>query len=372
MKKTSEDNGLGFVETSRPRIGLCMIVKNEASVIERCLKSVAPIIDTWTIVDTGSTDNTCEIIGQTLQNIPGKLHTRLWRDFAQNRSEAIELARDGCDYLFIIDADEILLLPKAFSVPALIADAYSATILHDNLRYSRTCLISTKLPWCYKGVIHEFLDCGQQYEVEHINGLNVLYTTEGARSRNPRKYHDDAAVLEAALINDPGNLRYMFYLAQSWRDANEHEKALSAYRYRAEHTGWDEEDWYSKYQVARLMDLTDKPDNATINAYLKAHDARPSRAESLMWLGVYLHRRGRWANAKAMFTIAVKIPFTKDRLFVENDCYVWRRYDELALSLFYQGAKDQAKRIWEVLLRTGRIPKIHIDRINSNIGFCGN
>lgn len=357
-------------EANRPRIGLCMIVKNEAQVIERCLKSVMPLIDTWTIVDTGSTDQTGEIINNTMKDIPGNLYARAWKDFAHNRSEAIELARKNCEYLFIIDADEILLIQPAFDLPALKAEAYSATILHGSLRYSRTCLISTKLPWRYRGVLHEYLECDHQYKVEHINGLNVFYTTEGARSKNPAKYHDDAAVLEAALVKEPDNLRYMFYLAQSWRDAKEPEKALQAYQHRSKFTGWAEEDWYSKYQVARLMDMTGKSETDTISAYLRAHEARPSRAESLMWLGVYLHRRGRWANAKSMFTIAVKIPFTKDRLFVENDCYVWRRYDELALSFFYQNAKDQAKRIWEVLLRTGRIPKNHVDRINSNIKFC--
>ena len=41
-----------------PRVALSMIVKNERNVIERCLESVLPIIDTWQIVDTGSTDGT--------------------------------------------------------------------------------------------------------------------------------------------------------------------------------------------------------------------------------------------------------------------------------------------------------------------------
>ena len=356
--------------TNRPHVRLCMIVKNESAVIERCLKSVMPIIDTWVIIDTGSTDQTCDIIQKTLEDLPGRLHFRPWKDFAHNRSEAIELAHSGCDYLFFIDADEILMMHQAFTLPILNADAYSATILHNNLRYARTCLVSTKLYWRYRGVLHEYLQCEREYAVEPINGLNVRYTTDGARSRNPRKYHDDAAVLEAALAQEPNNLRYMFYLAQSWRDAGEPEKALKAYQRRTEQTGWDEEDWYAKYQVARLMEATSKPENEIINAYLRAHEARPARAESLMWLGIYLYGRGRWANAKAMFTIAVKIPFTQDKLFIENDCYIWRRYDELALSFFYQGAKGQAKSLWEVLLRTDRIPKEQVDRIQSNIRFC--
>ena len=347
-----------------------MIVKNEAQVIERCLKSVIPIVDTWTIIDTGSTDQTCDIINNTMKGISGELHKRAWKNFSHNRSEAIKLAQQKCDYLFVIDADEVLVIQKGFDFPILNAAAYSATILLGNLRYSRTCLISTKHSWRYEGVLHEYLECDNEYKIEHVTGLNVLCTTEGARSKNPRKYHDDAAVLEAALIEEPDNLRYMFYLAQSWRDAEEPEKALQAYQQRASFKGWDEEDWYAMYQVARLMDKTGKPEFDTVSAYLRAYKARPDRAESLMWLGIYLHGKGRWANAKSMFTIAVKIPFTKDRLFVENDCYIWRRYDEFALSLYYQNAKQQAKTIWEVLLKTGRIPKDHMTRINSNIQFC--
>ncbi len=42
-------------------ISLCMIVKNEEQVLERCLASAAPLVDEIIIVDTGSTDRTREI-----------------------------------------------------------------------------------------------------------------------------------------------------------------------------------------------------------------------------------------------------------------------------------------------------------------------
>ena len=49
-------------EPAAQTICLCMIVKNEAGVIKRCLDSVRAIINTWVIVDTGSDDGTPEII----------------------------------------------------------------------------------------------------------------------------------------------------------------------------------------------------------------------------------------------------------------------------------------------------------------------
>jgi glycosyltransferase involved in cell wall biosynthesis len=48
-------------------IALCMIVKDEASIIRRCLEQVRPLIDYVLIVDTGSVDGTQLVIRDFLQ-----------------------------------------------------------------------------------------------------------------------------------------------------------------------------------------------------------------------------------------------------------------------------------------------------------------
>src|SRR6267154_581520 len=84
---------------------LCMIVKNESHVIRRCLRSVKPYIDSYSISDTGSTDDTMEIIREELADIPGVLTSDAWQDFGTNRQLSLERAVG--DYVFFIDADEI-------------------------------------------------------------------------------------------------------------------------------------------------------------------------------------------------------------------------------------------------------------------------
>src|SRR5689334_24368210 len=86
-------------------ICLCMIVRDEAAVIERCLQSVRGLIQTWVICDTGSTDRTTELIADALEGIPGELHQCGWVDFGHNRTDLMERAYGKADYLLLIDAD---------------------------------------------------------------------------------------------------------------------------------------------------------------------------------------------------------------------------------------------------------------------------
>jgi glycosyltransferase involved in cell wall biosynthesis len=101
---------LGAAALPKSAICLNMIVKNEAHVIRRCLESVRPFIDTWVIVDTGSTDGTQDIIRDYFKDIPGELFERPWKNFGANRTEALALARQRGDYVFVIDADDELVI----------------------------------------------------------------------------------------------------------------------------------------------------------------------------------------------------------------------------------------------------------------------
>ena len=76
-------------------VGLVMIVKNEAKIIVRCLKSARPVTDYVLVVDTGSSDGTPEIIEAYVQTIPmGKLG-----DPEDLGALAVYLASDAARYM---------------------------------------------------------------------------------------------------------------------------------------------------------------------------------------------------------------------------------------------------------------------------------
>ena len=88
---------------SRPRLSLCMILRNEARNLRRSLAPVARLFDEVVAVDTGSTDGTPELaasLGAKVIGIP-------WPDdFAAARNVSIREASG--DYALWLDADNAL------------------------------------------------------------------------------------------------------------------------------------------------------------------------------------------------------------------------------------------------------------------------
>lgn len=353
---------------------LCMIVKNEAHVLERCVSSVLPFIDAWLVVDTGSTDGTQDTVCKLLAGLPGKLVERPWRDFGHNRSEALDLARPLADYSFIIDADEELGAPVGFSWPTLSGDSYLLRHLSGPTSYWRTALIANKLPWRYVGVLHEYLECPNAQPAEKVDGPTVLVRYDGGRSKGlteVEKYARDVAVLEAGLELEPDNARYVYYLARTYKCTQQWGLALMAYRRRATMGGYEEEVFDSLFEIARLHEQMGSPPNEVMAAYLNAYQQRPQRAEPLCWLARYC-RLQNWFALARMFAEAastIRRP-TDDLLFVDEDVYTWFSLDEYALGLYWAGEYEEASAVWQALLDGDDLASIHRARIQESLGYA--
>lgn len=359
---------------SRPSICLNLIVKNEIKVLLRCFASIEQFIDRWLIVDTGSTDGTQRFVTDYFagKGIPGQLVERPWRDFAHNRTEALRLAAEAADYVWIIDADEQLVYPDEFALPSLEADAYQ--ILHRGHRstteFYRTQIVRSCRAFRYEGVLHEVIRCDEPHTTARIpRSMTSLGYFDGARNRDPiAKYRADAEVLERALLTEPDNARYVFYLAQSHRDAGALEASITAYERRIAMGGWAEEQWYAALQVGILHERS-RHDAQAIEAYLRAFELRPIRAEPLYELARYYRERSKFSLGHLFAKRALEIVKPDDILFLDESVYSWRVLDEFSICAFYVNDRLQGRRVVERLLSEGHLPEEHRARVEKNRAF---
>ena len=152
-------------QVQKTTICLSMIVKNEAHIILKTLTQLISIFNiTYIIIsDTGSTDNTIEVINKFLQNkkvkdknINGEVHKNEWVDFSHNRNIALDLARPKADYSLIFDADDIVHGENLKLPDILEYDSYYFKI-DINKTYYRPLLVKNTIKFKWYGVLHEFL-----------------------------------------------------------------------------------------------------------------------------------------------------------------------------------------------------------------------
>ncbi len=333
------------------KICLVMIVKDEEDTIKRCLSAVAPFISYWVIVDTGSKDKTKEVIKETMDGfgIPGELHERPWVNFEVNRTESLELAKGKCDYRWIIDADDTFVCAdpniNPFAGLDTKPDGYQITYKLSSLQYHRVQLVKSDQDWCYKGVLHEYLYTEKKDLVQGIvpNCYVIADISPLKRAGSlEEKYANDAKILEEALIKEPDNTRYVFYLAQSYRDSSQYEKAIEAYQRRVSMGQWEEEVYYSMYMIAKIKERLNHPIEEVTEAYSKAWEFRPSRLECVFHTMRKLREQKRYLVAFAYGDLAIKTRGTADILFVEPEIWQWRLLDEYSLAAYYIGNPDIA------------------------------
>lgn len=342
--------------STKPTVCLAMIVKNESAIIKRCLDSAKPFINGYFIIDTGSTDNTKEIIAEELADFPGTIVDEEWVNFEHNRTSLVKQARlAGYDYMLLGDADMVFdgdlgdLTEKGYLIR-----------LAGGFEYHMPYLVHSDLNWYYKGVTHEFLGSEEPVLFQKHPTFIIHHLADGGT--RPEKYERDRKLLEQEFEKDPSSDRTTFYLAQTCRDMGDTERALELYRHRVELGGWDEEVYCAMMSVA---DLTKDLDD-----YHRAWCFRPSRPEAV-------ERLTRLYNEKSLHLSAFSIAAvymtmnpkpTEDILFVERWAYDYGIELQMAVSEFWINEKKDSKERFESLL-TRELPDNVRQLVEHNLTF---
>ncbi|MFO1186935.1 MAG: glycosyltransferase family 2 protein [Alphaproteobacteria bacterium] len=358
-----------------------MIVKNEAHIIRRCLESVLPLVDYISIADTGSTDGTQSLIRDFLEETgtDGQVVDMPWRDFAYNRTASMQALRSrvDVDYGFWLDADEVAVFEPGFDAAAfkqsLRWDVYEVETFLNDISFLLPRLTRNRIEFCYKGVLHEYLECPQGTTRGRATGLSVRGVQDSARNQNPEKYRIDAHLLTSALQTETDPFlvaRYTFYLAQSLRNANDLEPALTAFLKRAELGYWAEEVFLCYYYAAQIKEQLVHADTEIIGMYLKAFEACPTRAESLHGAAKYcrVHGKNRQGYLFAKQALGIRCP--ENGLFVQKWIYDYGLLDEYSVVAYWCGNHMESLEATIRLLEEANIPPSENARIKGNADFA--
>lgn len=227
------------------RISVCLIVKNEEDVIERCLESVKGFADELIVVDTGSSDKTKEIV----RKFTDKLYDFEWiDDFSAARNFAFSKAAE--DYLFWLDADDIVMPEDAEKINNLKkstvpADTYMMKYYagtdengHPTFEFYRERLMKNCPLARFKGFIHE---CVPPFGRIVYSEIKVVH--KKMRACSPTRNLDifNSNIAKGVVLDSREQYYYakeFFYLGNYKKCIEELEKYLSGKNlYRADE--WD-------------------------------------------------------------------------------------------------------------------------------------
>lgn len=361
---------------------LTQIMKNESHVAERMLNSILSIVDGVVVVDTGSTDNSIQIVKDwgIKNNIETHVVEMAFDNFCNTRNKSFETAReiflkknDGHTYYnFWLDFDEQMIIdPLKFNKQKLDKDLYMLNTSIGQMKYTRNELCRLDKNFEFYGPVHEFIISKEKNITSGIvEGLSVNVQMDGGswKSDIAAKYKSHAHTLEKYIDNDRKDPRWIFYTAQSYHDSScvkdnrdENEDRLRrSIRYYKERVsrpdGYYEEIFYSQYRIGTIMRSLEEPWNLVHTELLKAYSIDPVRGESIKAIIDYYLQLGDWNMAYLYTSFARKTfhnnsPYPKRLLFVDESLYIWKFLEAHSAACFYTGRKEEAKQTYQEMLK---------------------
>lgn len=362
-----------LAKTSQDAFVVVLMVKNEASVICQTLDPyVKEGMQSFLILDTGSTDNTLQVVEdyflehriknwhifqeefevEFIDEDTGKLEKYFPFDIARNR--AIDLAEEhfaDATFFLMPDAEWYLhnvegLINFCYEQADKAAECYLIRIANGNIDFRTSRLIRNKVNARFVGVIHEVIHA-QTYEKAPVDIFFELGASCVGMEKSAQRWRRDKKILLHLYRQSPDNPRTTFYLAQTLECLQEFEKAYEYYVIRSKQAGWIEETYEAVYRLGRISEHLSKTNpkftwHMAQEYFFAAHGLMPHRAEPLVKLAEHYWPDGEGPlNAPLCYLFAKRafeLPYPEhDVLFIGPDAYVFKRYELLSKSAWHVG-----------------------------------
>jgi Tfp pilus assembly protein PilF len=317
------------------KIAVYTIAKNEQQFVQRWADSCKEA-DYRLILDTGSTDNTCQIAWDTDVTVEVETFDP-WR-FDHARNVALACLPDDIDLCISLDMDEVLQpgwrqaleqLPPTVTRPRYKYVWSWNPDGSEGLTYGGD-KIHARHGYTWKHPVHEVLK-PDGVETQQWCDLQIHHHPDHSKSRS--QY---LPLLKLAVEEDPRDDRNQFYLAREYFFHGE--TGLAQYHF-SEHlklSQWQPERAASYRYLAKM-----RPDSAEHHLY-KAIAEDPSRRESWVSLASVYYDKKDWVACQQACAMALRITEKPMDYLCEGDAWGWLPHDLMAISCHHLGDTDEA------------------------------
>lgn len=348
-------------------IALLMMVKNEKKRLHVTLNSVIGYVDSIVVFDTGSEDNTVEILKEfsAKNNIPLRLKQGEFINFAVSRNESLDFADtfEDIDYLLLLDTndelkggDNLINFVNKFhkepdpkkSTGFLVCQEWfsGAYDKYYNMRF-----VKAREGWRYKGSVHEYMVNTKFIDNEHnapvvcrIDDSIILYQDRTQDDdKSGKRFSRDKILLLKDYESNPKEPRTLFYLGQTLSCLNELEESTRYYLERTEVDGFIEEKFHAFLRAGDLSEKTNKQWEMCMGYYMKSFHIL-QRVEPLIKIAEYYLKKNQWMLSYMFVNLACELPFPdKAILFIDKKAYDYTRWHILGIVGWYSGHFKEGK-----------------------------
>ena len=322
-------------------ISLCMIVRDEEEVLERCLRSVREVVDEIIIVDTGSVDRTKEIAKKYADNV---LDFEWVDDFAAARNYSFAQATK--DYIMWLDADDVLLDSDGqgfkelreqldgeinrVTMPYHLGIDSNGNVTH---RLRRNRIVRRTAGFMWVGKVHEYLDVfGEVIESD------VAITHKKEKAHTQRNLE---IFLRMRENQEPFTLRDTLYFANELMYNGRKEEAITYFEeFLAKEGGWVEDKITACLHLSHCYKGID--DSQILRYLFKTFEYDKPRAEACNEIGQYFMELHQLEQAVYWLELIFTLEKPESMGIADQAAWTWMPHINLVYCYDQLGHFDKA------------------------------
>lgn len=336
----------------RATVSVALIVRDEAGTLQPCLESIKNLVDEIVVlVDDRTTDNSFEIAKQYATFV----EEFTWKDdFAGARNKAISYCTS--EWILIMDGHEVL-HPKSYPVLTNVLERVlpggdlASTGRFDAFVYMdpkgididhmvpKTFFLQPRLflreKYHYKGRVHNYIVANDEEvkkrDIRPVNELVFVHhrSEEQDAFRKAERRENNIRILQEDVKEDPKNPRPYFYIAQTYYEVDEYDKALVAYQQYLDRSRWKPERAHALLMMATIY--AEKKEYVTaIDCCMKGIEEDWERPELYLTLGDIAYDRKDFYQAQHWYSAAKEMKPPMNGMFLHGAAYTYAPYVKLA------------------------------------------